>query len=533
MADLPVFGTSTPIQPDIGIGGAFGAGVKRGVLEPLSFIRGRPEIDERIDSSAEKVSEFLGSMVGLGISFVPFAAGTGLVLKGIGLTAPLRAASAIAIEGGTVRYPLYNFVRNTIAGGLQFAGTSEESEDIPKNLVIGATLGGVVEGFFLSRAMRARSSPGAVRPDGTLSPDQAAKELSLTPVEGASSERVSTSIQNLAREDLTLEKMLAELSSEHVETLRIPQVSNVQDLVNHARTRLPGAQILTRNRNEVLIHNPVDPLDKLNPRQIDQWQKGGVFDGMEVIYGGKSGTYVSTGVVEGIPADRVQIRRVDRPGATFAPLRSEVTFPIETRNLTPNVQRRRALEVAAQVAQTRVGFVVPSRNPDFVRRGFVDTVEFESANSMQQFTARHAESMRMTPDLVGDTAEEILEDFARKRQIPGVVIRDADSGLISEVRVFDQSKVSYVQEPPRVGVDVDGAAIAITPEGDVILNSFIPSWKNSIIPALRDQGIPEKEIQKFLDLHAEQMGKRLNDLLDPETRSLIEAGNRQFFDGCM
>ena len=90
-----VGGVSRKRKKDTGLAGAFGAGVEFGIKEPFRLLGVEPR-EVELDETSEKVANFLGSMVGLGISFIPFAAGAGIVLRGIGLTARLSAGAVTA-----------------------------------------------------------------------------------------------------------------------------------------------------------------------------------------------------------------------------------------------------------------------------------------------------------------------------------------------------------------------------------------------------------------------------------------------------
>ena len=165
--------------PDIGVVRAFTKGVGEGILEPVAFLRGKTPEDERINSTTEKTAEFLGTMVGLGISFVPIAGGTGWILKGVGFTAGETLASKAA----------FNFARNVIAGSVQFGGSSEKLEDVPKNLVVGGVFGAAIEGIFLARAIRGRGGKalkniidtGSPIPDVPINPNELSLENALSP----------------------------------------------------------------------------------------------------------------------------------------------------------------------------------------------------------------------------------------------------------------------------------------------------------------------------------------------------------------
>lgn len=507
-------GSSRTIQrvKDPGVIGSFGAGVKKGVKESFSFGRAHDEPNPMINSAPEKVAEFLGYMGGLGIGFVPYSVGTGMVLKGLGFAAPL------------VSEPLYGFVKNTIAGAAQAGAMSEDRSQIPGNIALGAVAGGVVEGFFLSRAMRARAG---VLP--TQAGNQLAKELAVAPAEGSSPAVVESVIEAIKPDNFNFDQVLADMAQTHETTMRIPFVSNTEELLTYAKSRLPSTAQVLQSGDRVLIHNPIDPADALSPGQVSQWVADDSFDGMEVIYNGK--TYAATGVPVG--PDRIQLRGIgSKRGLVFAPKRSAVTLPINpkifTQSAIENAAKRERLNTIAQKAKEQMGFVVQT-SAATVERGMVDVTKYAEAPSFGDFARQHQPIMKQMSGLVGDTPEDIVYDYARKRGIPGLLVRDS-SGTVTEVRIFDPTSVTYTgQSLPMVGIAVDKVAVGTTQRE---IRGFIPSWKNAIAPALQLAGVPEKEIRNYLDLYAQQLGKRNRELLGEEFTNRLEAAEKLYFEGC-
>ena len=83
---------------------------------------------------------------------------------------------------------------------------------------------------------------------------------------------------------------------------------------------------------------------------------------------------------------------------------------------------------------------------------------------------------------------------------------------------------------PNVGLNVDQAVVSSTLEGQSVLQSFVPSWKNAIIPSLRKQGLSEKEIGSLLDLHLNNMTRKMESLLDNEFLAVKNSSELQFGD---
>jgi hypothetical protein len=62
-------------------------------------------------------------------------------------------------------------------------------------------------------------------------------------------------------------------------------------------------------------------------------------------------------------------------------------------------------------------------------------------------------------------------------------------------------------------------------EGEVIVESFIPGWKNSMLGILSKAGVPEQEAQYFLDARFLRMTRQLEDLADDgstQYRAMVE-----------
>jgi len=517
-----------PYEADIGVVGSFGAGVKKGVLEPITFIVGKSEVDPRIDSAAEKTSEFLGSMVGMGISFIPFSVGTGFALKGVGIVAGDTLGSKAA----------YGFLKNVIAGTAQFAGTSEKLEDLPENLALGAGFGAAIEGVFLVRAMRTRGSQqffkdlfdtGSPIHDVPVTSTDLSIENALVPTDAKSPERLIDEFADLRNPNVTNEQALANLTQTYETTIYIPGLKNADGVVNHAQARLEGAQVLRRKilggeAEDVLIHNPVDPTDRLTPKQIAQWESTGFFDGMAVEYRGK--TYAATGAA--VAVNKVQIKDPFKPHAVFAAGVAEVTRGTLGRVFSPSSRKFEELARIAAKANDFIGFAVPNAANGAVRRGIIrDIQDFEVVSSLKSFIeANRADILKYeAPDF-----QSALRAFAEDKGIKGLV--EKENGITKRVHIFDQNSVQYQQEVPRLGIDVDEAVIFNTPDGQSVIESFVPSWKNQITGLLRSQGFKEKEINEFIELQRGILGNQVEELMDDEFKGIIRSAEVQFGGGC-
>lgn len=429
-------------EPDAGIIGSFSQGIGRGLVEPFTVLGAEWHPDPTIDTKIEKTSEFLGSMVGLGISFYPFAAGTGLLLKGVGLAGPLAEAASFANAEGRTITPLYDFVKNVVAGSAQFGGMSHNTDELKTNLATGALFGGAIEGLFLAKALRSRAGLAAAK--GLVDIGQVAKEASLLPSEGKTAERMTQELHGLfGSEDVDLNKVLANLADNQTNSIKIPQLKNVDDLVAYVKERMPNAQVLTRKNQgmwDMFIHNPVDPAEGLTSKQITQWQNGGVFEGLEGIFNNKSYEHTGVPVSEG----RVQLRDPSNPNIVFAPKVTEVHVPLDPQIYGASKNKLESIRQALSDIHTKLGFIVPAQKEGLARKGFLDTSKFEFVSSMKEFMEKYKSEIG---SINAQTPQEAISIFAKNRGIQGIV--ESDSGIITNVHVFDQGSVNWLKEPPQ------------------------------------------------------------------------------------
>lgn len=570
--------------------GAFAEGVGGGILRPFTFIT-KPLLgyeytpDPGIQSRTGKVAEFLGSFVGLGISFFPFRAATGIALsKGFGLAGEIAESPE-----------LYQFVKGTVAGAAQFTGEASNLEEAKENAIKGAAFGGAIEGLFLAAALRSRSGrvtwpsnrvgplPGtsvALRPEARLrpimtepgfpevDPSQLAKEIEIAPNQWKTADRMEGELKALFSPDPLenipiadyeiirpgakpsapkaiatpkveipegIDNVLVDIAQEHVTTSRITRVDNPNALVSYAMKRLGStAQVLTRasqGMKEVLIHNPYNAADALNPSQIAQWKSLGVYDGMEGVYNNKSYAFTGEVVEEG----RVQLRDPKNPGRVFAPKANEVSVPVSPkyfpRSSAGMAVKRQVEQYKQAIAEgtNKIGFVIPSNEPGSARRGIIDVSGFEEHKSLNAFARKYKDELAAIPN--APTQADAFNILAMRKGIKGIIIKD--SGITTDVHVFDQNSVKIVQEPPRFGLTLDNAVVSMdAATGKPLLHHIQPSWTNTAAGILRDKGFPEKEIKKFLDEQSQFFGKTLDDLMDDEFKIAKKASEGQFYEGC-
>lgn len=338
-----------------------------------------------------------------------------------------------------------------------------------------------------------------------------------------------------------IDNVLVDLAHEHLTTTRITNVTDPTNLVAYAKAKLSStAQIVVRasqGAKEILIHNPYHEGDVLSPEQIAQWKKSGVYDGMEAIYNNKS--YAFTG--EQVAPGKVQLRDPKNPGRVFAPNASSVTVPVAPKYF-PKSPGALAIKQSAEayiqaLAESvgKVGFVIPSNEPGSARRGIIDISQFEEHTSVNAFAKKYKTELdkisSSAANLNIQSKENLLNILAQQKGIKGIVIKDGD--FMTDIHIFDQGSVKFVQEPPRFGMTLDRTLISADAQtGKMNLHSIQPSWKNMTAGILRDRGFPEKEINRFLDERAQFFGKSLDDLMSPEFKTIKKVSEGQFYEGC-
>jgi len=458
-------GRTTVKEKDLGIGGAFAAGLKGGIIEPFRLLGAESE-EVTLDETSEQVANFLGSMVGLGISFIPFAFGTGIALRGLGLTAKIAGAGVTAQEVARSQ-ALFNFVRNTAAGSIQFAGTSETVGQVPGRAAAGAAFGAAIEGVFLARAMRGRR--GGVSKEqlfDTGNPvvdvpndlDKLVLEMEISPSTNKTVEQMTRELNSTFTENRPWEEVIVDLLGEHVETFRGTGFSKegADNVLAYARTTHPNAQRLIRPTqvkgvHEVLIHEPFDPANILTKRQVDEWKATGFASGEELIY---ANTRVeATGGISPRPGTvsvRSPLSQGTKEGVPFLVPIEEVTRPTTTRFFNKSAGRTQTLQAAIESLDDRVGFVIPASAVGrgaavSARRGFADVAEFETAASFDDFAKPFLDDLG---NVQAASPEEGVGILASRAGIPG--LRVLDEGATIRVHIFDQGKVSYIDTPPRV-----------------------------------------------------------------------------------
>jgi len=577
-------GVSRPRKRDVGVLGAFGAGLEKGIKEPFRLLGAEPR-EVELDETSEQVSNFLGSLVGLGISFVPFAAGTGLLLRGLGLTAKIAGVGVTAQEAAKSQ-ALFNFVRNTAAGSLQFAGTAEKKEQILGRAAAGAAFGVAIEGVFLARAMRGRRGSvgkeklfddGSPITDKPVDIDHMVTEVEISPSVSKTPERMTLELDGTFTQNKPHEEVIADLLGEHVETARFTGLTKEgsNDILAYSKENFPTAQRLTRATqvkgvHEVLLHQPFDPANTLTKRQISEWQATGFASGERLVYANK--TVEATGGISPTPGTvsvRTPLSAGTKEGTPFLAPIGEVTRPTTTRFFNRSAVRAQTLQAAVRSIDDRIGFVVPRGAGLSARRGFVDVSEFETATSFPAFAKQFTDDLATVQ---AASPEEAVGILAAQRGIPGLKI--VDDGVTTRVHVFDQKKVGFIDEPsiaptpsevrpigerpgipplellipgrrpetlgdlrraaqaeavdvPNLGLVLDNAIMNQAGE----IQSFIPSWKNSIAAPLREAGFPQKEIDQFLGLYEINQTRRLDSLMEPEFQAIKNASTIQF-GGC-
>ncbi|MEK0325051.1 MAG: hypothetical protein QQN63_05040 [Nitrosopumilus sp.] len=491
-------GASITLKKDVGVVRAFGAGLEKGIKEPFRLLGVEPR-EVELDETSEQVANFLGAMVGLGISFVPFMAGTGIVLRSIGFTAKLAGAGATAIEVAQAArsQALFNFVRNTAAGTIQFAGTAEEISEVPKQAAIGAAFGAGIEGLFLLKAMRGRRGAvgkeklvdtGNPNADVPVDIDRITAEIQVSPSVDKTTSQMTLELDGAFQQNKSWNEIVADLTDAHIETGLYTALSRkgAVDIVAYAKKNFPSPQVLSRETqakgvHEVMIHQPFDPANVLTKQQLAEWNATGFASGERLIYGGT--TVEATGGISpklGFVSVRQPLSKGTRQGVPFLAPVEEVTRPMATRFFNKSAIRDQKLRDTVRSMDDRIGFVVPASTVAegaslSARRGFADVAEFETATSFGEFAKQFKDELA---SVKASSPEEAVAILAAKRGIPG--LRIVDDGVTTRVHVFDQGKVSFISEPPRVAKNLDGT----TPVGVVTTGTGPPVTSIGPLPII-------------------------------------------------
>lgn len=539
-----------PTSP--GIVGSFGSGVKEGFLMPLNVF-GREGDELEMTRTSEKIAGVLGNFVGLGIGFYPFTKAAGLTLKGTGLAARLSPEVA-------------EFVKYSMAGTVQAAGTAESLEDVPQQAALGFLAGVAIDGFFLSRAIKARTNDvgrlgraadtvdleglssieidkkfpglrarqqwgrsrlindGSPIPDVPVSGTQLAKEIEIAPTGNNSVERLTDTLRGLSDDTKSLDEVLADLAVSHVETVKIPGLRTSYTLVQYAQRKFPEAQVLSRkvklageDVHEVLIHNPIHADARLTANQITQWNETGFFEGMGLIHNGNM--YKATG--KKIAPGHVQLQSLDGR-FVFAPLKTDIVNLLTPKVFSAQGERFELMRMGV-FNNNEIGFAITSRQGKRTIQGTADTGEYLQL-SLKEYVETHRQAITQieAPDLM--TA---VKQVALARGDKGLT--EVEHGITKRVIIFDESTVNRTAKfKNKVGETVDNAEFG--PNGELL--SFEPSWQNGIIAPLKRQGFEEKEIRTFLEIHTTNEARRLESVMDSDFQTLAQSSRAQFFEGC-
>ena len=180
--------------------------------------------------------------------------------------------------------------------------------------------------------------------------------------------------------------------------------------------------------------------------------------------------------------------------------------------------------------KTEIGFTIRSAEQELVsvRRGVVNTTDFDEVTEFSDFMKKYGDEIARTQ---AQSLDEAVRSVASLHGIPGV--KEVQEGVIKKITIFDQSRVKFISEPPRIGVEVDQSISQALPEGGQELLSFEPSWKNSVIGPLRASGFKEKDIVSYIEQRAVSDARRIETIMDDEFINAANAARAQFLDGCL
>jgi len=361
------------------------------------------------------------------------------------------ATASIHLNQAVKSKALYSFSRNMIAGSAQFAGMAEEIEDVPKQLAIGAAFGTVVEGAMLGWAIRGRHlkindkkffETGNPNPDMPLSAATRQTENVITPTTADTPAMVTVKLEALLNGKDYNGVKIAIIENNIVEYMTFPGLTEegAGTVVADLFERLPLAQVLrretrTKGVHEVMVHNPFDPEDVLNPAQIKEWERTGFFSGQGVFYNGGLWEVTGTAVAEG----RVQLKSPlsTHKGQVYAAPISEVTVPAtESRIFRDPQKTREKVRGLLRDIENKVG-VVLAEGEDSARRyivnteGFVPMTETEYRAWAEQFVEQLGKEE--FPSVAEGIA--VLAEKKYGLTMPGITI--IEDGQVVRHTIFD------------------------------------------------------------------------------------------------
>jgi hypothetical protein len=215
---------------------------------------------------------------------------------------------------------------------------------------------------------------------------------------------------------------------------------------------------------------------------------------------------------------------------TFAPLKTDVSNFLSPRVLTP--ARRLTFDMKSVVREgSEVGFTIAARGArgqSAVRRGVVDASEYRVVESFDDFVNAN---LREISQIEAPSIREAAQAYALRIGLKG--LREVDNGVTKRVHVFDQQSIKFVNEPPRVGINVDQSVTQLTPDGQVLLESFVPGWENAVTGPLRRAGFAEKDIRTFIEQYTSDEFTRMQGVMSKDLQALARANELRFFGGCI
>lgn len=266
----------------------------------------------------------------------------------------------------------------------------------------------------------------------------------------------------------------------------------------------------------------------------------GVFEGMEVIGpDGKPWRYVrqvdetrltqtGSGKPKKEPLHRLQ-NPLD-PDESILVTGREFSRPTIPRLLARNRQHMEGVRrVLDDGPDNWVGVALRHPESRNVLQGFIDISRFERVNmdELAGWIRRNRTETRTgltgtRPQSTPINREEVFRIVQARDDLDGVLLDD--EGVFTAVMDDPESVIST--RPFATAEDATGAV-----DGQLGDNIIQLSFDNVTRGMLRQAGVPERELQHFVDIAREQYGRRLRNLMDDEFREMLETAERNFEAG--
>lgn len=261
------------------------------------------------------------------------------------------------------------------------------------------------------------------------------------------------------------------------------------------------------------------------PAQLRQFERTGWADGMRALRNGKS-----VEMVRRVDPDKAIIRDLTTGQESVVPF-VELQRPSFQRIAKFDEEAANAIDGLLDANPREMPIRVRVPDEDTVRSGIVDTSDFEFTdlsirdwirqlpeNILEQLNARFGtldpvEIAAFNRATATTRQHEMMEEALRLSGRKGIVRQD--NGVF-EILVGDMSTV-HIGEPSRSAPTILGQRAALP--GD---RAFFPDIDDWLTHQLRSEGVPEADLDHFMEIARARLGERLRGLMDTEVRQVEE-----------